>query len=435
MNLGFVGTVIGIALMSLLLMGLPVAFALGLTGLYGIFHATGTSAWVTLTSGAALHHLSHFGFLAIPLFILMSVFITQSGIGARLIDATSKWFSFLPGYLHSASVIACGAFSAMSGSSIATAAAVGGVVLPEMKARGHSMRLGMGAVAAGGTLGMLIPPSNHFILYGVLTETSISKLFAAGLVPGILLIVAFVTFNVIIFRLRPHLAPAEVEGRAVTWADRWISLRRVWTAAILILTVIGGIFLGIVTPTEAAGLGALAALLLGMLVIRALSVQGAWQAALQAVQITAMLGMIILGGLILGRGMALMNISGAIVSWISSAELSPWEVMLMINLLLLVLGLLMDAAAITLITVPLLFPVVQSMGFDPIWFGVVFCINMELALITPPVGINLFVIRSITGEPMKEIILGVLPYTAILAAGLLAVMVFPILTLWLPGMM
>ncbi|MCB1380097.1 MAG: TRAP transporter large permease [Alphaproteobacteria bacterium] len=435
MNIGFAGTFLVIATVSLLLLGLPVAFALGIAGLYGIFSTTGTAAWVTLTSGAALHHLSHFGFLAIPLFVLMSVFITQSGIGARLIDATSKWFNFLPGYLHSASVIACGVFSAMSGSSIATAAAVGGVVLPEMKARGHSMRLGMGAVAAGGTLGMLIPPSNHFILYGVLTETSISKLFAAGMVPGVLLVVAFVTFNVIVFHMRPDLAPEGETAGKVTWADRWISLRRIWTAAILIVTVIGGTFLGVVTPTEAAGLGALAALIIGVLLTRTLSLESAWGAALQAVQITAMLGMIILGGLILGRGMALMNISGAIVKWISESGFSPWQVMLLINLLLLVLGLLMDAAAITLITVPLLFPVVQSLGFDPIWFGVVFCINMELALITPPVGINLFVIRSITGEPMKEIILGVLPYTAILALGLIVVMVFPGLTLWLPSMM
>lgn len=435
MSLGLLGALFSVALISLLLMGLPVAFALGITGLYGIFAATGNDAWITLTSGAALHHLSHFGFLAIPLFILMSAYITHSGIGTRLIDAATKWFSFLPGYLNSASVIACGAFSAMSGSSIATAAAIGGVVLPEMKARGHSMRLGMGAVAAGGTLGMLIPPSNHFILYGVMTETSVSKLFAAGIVPGVLLIIAFVTFNVIIFTLRPDLARDAVAGPKVTWADRWISLRRVWTAAILIVTVVGGIFFGIVTPTEAAGLGALAALLIGVFVMRTLSFRESHDAAIMAVQITAMLGLIILGGLILGRGMALMNLSGALVRWIADSDMSPWQVMVVINILLLALGLLMDAAAITLITIPLLFPVVQSLGFDPVWFGVVFCINMELALITPPVGINLFVIRSITGEPMKDVIIGVLPYTAILALGLIAVMAFPALTLWLPGLM
>jgi len=435
MSFGTLGLVFALGLFSLLLMGLPVAFALGITGLIGIMTAGGNDAWITLTSGAALHHMSHFGFLAIPLFILMSTYITESGIGARLIDAATKWMSKLPGYLHSASIAACGGFSALSGSSIATAAAIGGVVLPEIKRRGHSMRLGMGAVAAGGTLGMLIPPSNHFILYGVITETSISQLFVAGIVPGIMLITAFIAFNLIIFSLKPSLAPRSEQGAEITWAQRWMALRQVWTAVVLIVAVVGGIFFGVVTPTEAAGLGALAALLLGMFALRGLDLKQAHQAAIRAVQVTAMLGLIILGGLILGRGMALLNLSNDLVRWISESGMSPWEVMIVINFILLFLGLMMDAAAITLITVPLLFPVVVALGFDPIWFGVVFCINMELALITPPVGINLFVIKAITGEPMKDVIIGVLPYALILAAGLVLVMVIPGIALWLPGTM
>lgn len=435
MSFSTIAALAGIAMLVLLVLGMPIAFALGATGLFTLMHIAPGSGWMTFTSGAGIEHLANFGFMAIPLFVLMSAYITESGIGRDLIDVSTKWLSRLPGHLHSASILACGGFSAMSGSSIATAAAIGGVILPEIKRRGHSITLGMGGIAAGGTLGMLIPPSNAFIVYGVLTETSISKLFMAGVVPGLILIVCFIVFNTVVFSLFPGLNSHAAREEKYTWADRLNSLRKIWTALVLILTVIGGIFFGIVTPTEAAAAGALVALLLAVFVMRGLTFRTAHRAAIRAVHVTAMLGLIILGGLILGRAMTLLNISNNLITWLDSSGFEPWVVILLINLLLVGLGLLMDAAAIMLIAVPLLFPVVMKLGFDPIWFGVVFCINMELALITPPVGMNLFVIKGITGEPMRKVILGVLPYALIVVMVLVLVIVFPPLATWLPGTM
>jgi C4-dicarboxylate transporter DctM subunit len=214
-----------------------------------------------------------------------------------------------------------------------------------------------------------------------------------------------------------------------------VSLRRIWTGVVLILAVLGGIFLGVVTPTEAAALGAFAALALGMFVLRGLTPSTAHKAAIQAAQITAMVGFIIFGGLVLGRGLTLLRLSAELVAIVSDAELNRWVVMIIINVFLLFLGLLLDAAAITLITVPLLFPIVLKLGFDPVWFGILFTLNMELALITPPVGLNLFVIKGITGERMKDVIIGALPYALIMVGVLALLMVFPEIATWLPSKM
>lgn len=433
MSLGLLSLAVGLGLLSLLLMGLPVAMALGITGLTGIIVETGMDSWVLLTGGAALHNLSHFGLLAIPLFVLMGTYVTESGMGPLLVEFATRWFSRFPGYLHTAAIAACGIFASMSGSSIATAAAIGGVILPEMKRRGQNMRLGMGAVAAGGTLGIIIPPSNHFILYGVLTETSIGKLFIAGVIPGVFLVLAFITFNTIFFSVKPD-SNAQIEVN-YSWADRLVSLRRIWTGIVLIFAVLGGIFFGVVTPTEAAALGAFVALLLGLFVLRGLNLVSAHSAAIKSIQVTAMVGFIIFGGLILGRGMALLNLSGELVQVITDADLNRWVVLLIINIFLLILGLLMDAAAISLITIPLIFPIILELGFDPIWFGVIFGLNMELALITPPVGMNLFVIKGITGEKMTDVILGTTPYALILAAGIVLIAVMPGMATWLPSKM
>jgi C4-dicarboxylate transporter DctM subunit len=419
-------------ILGVLLIGLPIAFTLGLAGLVSIVLGSGWTDWLDLAGGTAVHNLSSFGFLAFPLFILMGTLVTESGLGPRLIDFALKWMSRVPGPLHAATVLACGIFSSFSGSSVATAAAVGGIVLPEMKRRGHDLGLGMGAVAAGGTLGVMIPPSAHFILYGELTQTSVAALFLAGIVPAAILIVVFLAYTMLAVVRRPALAPPIPEG--VTWVDRWIALRRIWTGLILMAAVLGGIFFGIVTPTEAAGLGALVALLLGLFVIRGLRLPTAYQAALKAVQAATMIGFIILGGLILGRGVVLLGISDEMVTWIGHSGLARWQVLLLVNVLLLLLGTIMDGAGIVLVMTPLLFPVMTDLGFDPIWFGVMFGLNMELGLIHPPVGLNLFVIQSVTGEPIGRIFRGTLPYAALMLAVLVLIIVFPDIVLWLPNL-
>lgn len=423
-----------VGMLCAIFIGLPVAIALGSVGILSLFYIGGTHTIIIMTGSTAVHELSHFGLLAIPLFMLMGSAVTVSGIGSDIADVVTKWLHRVPGALHSAAVVSCAIFAAMSSSSVATAAAIGGFILPEMKRRGHNIRLGIGAVAVGGTLGILIPPSNYFILYGVLTETSITRLFLAGVVPGLMIMSVVVAFNTILFWLRPSLTPVETRESAPTWTEKWIALRRSWTGMLLIFSVIGGIFMGVVTPTEAGGLGAVIALLIGSTVLKTINRSNFGRILIQAVQTTSMMGFIIFGGMMLARASTMLNLSGWLIGLISESGLSPWMVLLLINIFLLCLGMFMDAAAITMLTVPLLFPVIVALGFDPVWFGVVVALNMELALVTPPVGLNIFVLKAVARVPMREAILGTLPYAGLLLMCLILVIVFPQIALWLPNL-
>lgn len=434
MQLGLTAGLVTIGLVALLLVGIPIAYVLGMTGIFGLFSATnGTDAWLSLTSGAAMH-LSSSSLLAIPLFMLMSAYITESGMGPRLLDFTDKWFSKFPGALYNAAIAACGAFSTMSGSSVATAGAIGGVVIPEFRRRGLNVRRGMGAVAAGGTLGVLIPPSTAFIVYGELTETSVARLFLAGVVPGVLILTVFIAYTTFVSRIEEKKAPPTIE-EDVSWLDRWISLRQIWSALVLMLAVLGGIFFGVVTPTEAAALGALAAMFIGVYVLKGLSWAGVHRAAVRSIYSITMIGTILLGGLILGRAITLLGISQDLVNLIQGTGQPGWVVIIWIMLLLFFLGMFMDGAAITVITIPLLFPVISSYGYDPVWFAIIFVVNTEVGLITPPVGMNLFIVKAISGEPMMEVIKGALPYTTLLILSLVTLILFPQISLWLPNLM
>ncbi len=413
--------------------GLPVAIALGSVGILGLYYVGGTRTVIIMTGSTAVNELSHFGLLAIPLFMLMGTAVTMSGIGRDVADVVTKWLHRIPGALHSAAVVSCAFFAALSSSSVATAAAIGGFILPEMKRRGQNLRFGIGAVAVGGTLGILIPPSNYFILYGVLTDTSITKLFLAGIVPGLMIATVMVAFNTVLFWLRPSLAAAEVTTGPPSWAEKWVALRRAWTGMVLIVAVIGGIAFGVVTPTEAGGLGAVITLLIGSVVLRTINRSNIGAILIQAVQTTSMMGFIIFGGLLLARASTLMNLSSWIIGLIADSGLAPWLVLVLINLLLLFLGMFMDAAAITILAVPLLFPVISSLGFDPVWFGVVMAINLELALVTPPVGLNIFVLKAVANVSMREAILGTLPFAGLLLLCLIVIMLVPEIALWLPG--
>lgn len=433
MNVLMTATLVFVGLLGLLLLAIPIAYVLGFTGIFGLMAATGGSpAWMSLTSGA-IQHLSSTTLLAIPLFMLMGAYITESGMGPRLIDFTDKWLSRLPGSLYCAALAACGAFSTLSGSSVATAGAIGGVVLPEFRRRGLNVARGMGAVAAGGTLGVLIPPSTAFIVYGELTETSVSRLFMAGLVPGLLILAVFILYTTIISTLRDEKPLGGEPGP--TWPERWASLKQIWSAIVLIICVLGGIFMGVVTPTEAAALGALTAMLLGVYVLKGLSWAGVHRAAVQSVYSITMIGTILLGGLILGRAITMLGISQDLVDMIQGSGAPGWLVIVWIMLMLLFLGMFMDGAAITVITVPILVPLIIAYGYDPVWFAVVFVVNMELGLITPPVGMNLFVVKAITGAPMSQVVLGTLPYAALLLCMLILLILFPGISLWLPNVM
>ena len=434
MNLGITAGLVTTGLLALLLLGIPIAYVLGMTGIFGLYSATGgTSAWLSLTSGAALH-LSSSSLLAIPLFMLMSAYITESGMGPKLLDFTDKWFSKMPGALYNAALAACGVFSTLSGSSVATAGAIGGVVIPEFKRRGLNVKRGMGAVAAGGTLGVLIPPSTAFIIYGELTETSVARLFMAGIVPGLAILAVFIIYTMIVSHAEERKAPP-VDTPDVTWVERWVSLRQIWSAIVLMVAVLGGIFFGVVTPTEAAALGALSAMLIGVYVLKGLTWKGVHKAAVRSIYSITMIGTILLGGLILGRAVTMLGISQDLVDLIQGTGQPGWMVIMWIMLLLLFLGMFLDGAAMTVITIPLLFPVISSYGYDPVWFAIIFVVNTEIGLLTPPVGMNLFVVKAISGEPMIDVVMGALPYTILLTLMLIVLIIFPQISLWLPDLL
>ena len=435
MSLGLLGTIFLVGMLFAIFLGLPVAIALSAVGLLGLLYVGGLQTVIVMTGGTAVSELSHFSLLAIPMFMLMSSAITASGIGKTIVDFMTKWLHRIPGALHSAAVISCGIFAAMSSSSVATAAAVGGFILPEMRRRGHNMRLGIGAVAVGGTLGMMIPPSNFFIVYGVLTETSISKLFMAGIIPGLMIVLVMVLFNTILFWLRPSLTPATETDHVPTRAEKMLALRNAWTGLVLIVCVVGGIVFGVVTPTEAGGLGAVIALLIGLFVLKTITGGDISPILVQAVRTTSMMGFIIFAGLILSRASTMMNLSQWLIGLVQDSGLEPWQVIVLINILLLLLGTFMEGSAITIMTVPLLVPLVVSLGYDPIWFAVVFAINMELAIVSPPVGLNIFVLQGVAGVPLKDAMLGVLPYAGLLLLCLVVLIIFPQISLWLPTVM
>lgn len=434
MNLGITAGLVTAGLLALLLLGIPIAYVLGMTGIFGLYSATGgTSAWISLTSGAAMH-LSSSSLLAIPLFMLMSAYITESGMGPKLLDFTDKWFSKMPGALYNAALAACGAFSTLSGSSVATAGAIGGVVIPEFQRRGLNVKRGMGAVAAGGTLGVLIPPSTGFIIYGELTETSVARLFMAGIIPGLSILAVFMIYTMIVSHAEERKAPPSIQPD-VTWVERLASLRQIWSAIVLMLAVLGGIFFGVVTPTEAAALGALAAMLIGIYVLKGLTWKGVHRAAVRSIYSITMIGTILLGGLILGRAITMLGISQDLVDLIQSTGQPGWMVIIWIMLLLLFLGMFLDGAAMTVITIPLLFPVITSYGYDPVWFAIIFVVNTEIGLLTPPVGMNLFIVKAISGEPMSDVVKGALPYTLLLLLMLIILIIFPQISLWLPDLL
>jgi C4-dicarboxylate transporter DctM subunit len=434
MNLGITAGLVTAGLLALLLLGIPIAYVLGMTGIFGLYSATGgTSAWISLTSGAAMH-LSSSSLLAIPLFMLMSAYITESGMGPKLLDFTDKWFSKMPGALYNAALAACGAFSTLSGSSVATAGAIGGVVIPEFQRRGLNVKRGMGAVAAGGTLGVLIPPSTGFIIYGELTETSVARLFMAGIIPGLSILAVFMIYTMIVSHAEERKASPSIQPD-VTWVERWTSLRQIWSAIVLMLAVLGGIFFGVVTPTEAAALGALAAMLIGIYVLKGLTWKGVHRAAVRSIYSITMIGTILLGGLILGRAITMLGISQDLVDLIQSTGQPGWMVIIWIMLLLLFLGMFLDGAAMTVITIPLLFPVITSYGYDPVWFAIIFVVNTEIGLLTPPVGMNLFIVKAISGEPMSDVVKGALPYTLLLLLMLIILIIFPQISLWLPDLL
>ncbi|MBU4529585.1 MAG: TRAP transporter large permease [Hoeflea sp.] len=421
-----------LAMFGLMVFRMPVGMAMLAAGYFGTMLISGGRSANAMFVTEAFSATSNYNLTVIPLFILMGNIASVAGFSSRLYEAAFAWVGWLRGGLASASILGCAAFAAVSGSSVATAVTIGKVALPEMKRFGYSDALATGAIAAGGTLGFLIPPSTGFVLYAILTEESIGQLFMAGILPGLLLTLLFMAAVGLMTFIDPKAGP---RGEWVPMAKRMMALLRAFPLLIVIVVSIGGIYLGVFTPVEAAGVGA------GLVILMALAMRKLeWRAFKQAITATvgttAMLYLIIIGASVLNPFLALTYVPATLGEAMTSAGLGPYGVLMLIILAYLVLGMFMDGLAMLVVTTPIFFPIITGMGFDPIWFGVIAVIVIEMGMITPPVGLNVFVVKSVAQDvPMATIFRGVIPFWIAMAVGLLAIIVFPQIALIIPQAM
>ncbi|MFC7703698.1 TRAP transporter large permease [Plastorhodobacter daqingensis] len=420
------------ALFAVLFFGVPLAFGLGLIGFTGFALMTGVLPAGAMSAQIAWDTLSSYSLSVLPLFVLMGNLVNHSGLSRDLYAASNAVVGHYRGGLAMATIVACGGFSAVSGSSLATAATMSQIALPSMRQYGYSDRLSSGAVAAGGTLGILIPPSVIMVIYGSMTETSIGKLFVAGILPGVLGILLYLGAVMIVTWRDPAAGPA---GPRLSLRERWRAVADVWLVLGLFAVIIGGIYLGVFTPTEAAGIGATGAFLIA-LAKRTLTPRALAQVLFETVRTSAMLMAVLVGALIFSNFINIAGLPSQVVGFIRELGLGPTGVMLMLILFYLVLGCVFDSLAMILLTVPIFFPLVVSLGYDPVWFGILLVVTVEISLITPPIGMNIFIIRTIiTDLPVGTIYRGVIPFIIADVLRLALILAFPALILFLPGQM
>ncbi|NYT58824.1 TRAP transporter large permease subunit [Alcaligenaceae bacterium] len=428
----WIGLAMFVSLLATLLIGVPVAFSLMGVGLASIAILGGGFDALGLVAPTLWSSVANFTLTAVPLFILMGAIISASGMGARLYGALSTLLHGVPGGLTIATTLACTIMAAVSGSSVATAGAIGRFSVLEMRRYGYKDEVACGAVAAGGTLGILIPPSIPLIVYGIIAQESIGALFIAGIIPGIMMAVVFVAYQMGTALREARRRPSAV-AEQVTMAQRLAALKHVIPVAILIWVILGTIYQGIATPTEAAALGVLASLVLSVFIYRELT----WAKVVVILRETAkgsvMVLMIIAGAMIFGYAMTTSSVAPTISRMVAELDVPAWAAFITINLLLIFLGCFMETLSIIVITAPILVPIILALGWDPIWFGIIMVINMEMALITPPVGLNLFVVQGVVEDvALTRIIRGTLPYVFLMAIVLVLIGIFPDLALFLP---
>jgi tripartite ATP-independent transporter DctM subunit len=425
--------ILGIVLLVVLLFSkMSVGFVMAILGFVGFSYLVSLEAGLSLIAKDFFDIFSSYSLTVIPLFILMGQIAFHAGISRRLYDTAFKLTGRLPGGLAIATVAACAGFSAISGSTNATAATMATVALPEMRRYGYDMRLATGTVAAGGSLGILIPPSVIFIVYGIMTEQSIGKLFAAGILPGCVLSLLFAATIFIRVRRHPSWAP---RGPSVAWREKIRSFAGVVETLILFLLVMGGMFFGIFTPTEAAAVGAFCTLMLAV-IRRQLSWRSLLKSLVESTRISCMVMVIVTGATVFGHFLAVTTLPMALASWVKGLPLPPPAIMGVIVLVYLVGGCFMDALGMIMLTIPIFYPVALAMGFDPIWFGVVIVLVTEMGVITPPVGVNVYVVKGIAATvPLETIFRGALPFVISLCILVALLLLFPNLALWLPSLM
>ncbi len=424
--------IIGFGILILFLFsGMPVGFALALVGFVGTSYVIGVAPGLATLGIIPFQAARNYTYLAIPLFVLMGEFCYASGLSRDAYFAVYRWLGTLPGGLAIATIGGCAGFAAVSGTTGATAATMGTVALPEMKKYKYDDALATGTIATGGTLGIMIPPSITFIVYALVTEQSIGRLFLAGIVPGVILAALLMLYIYIRVRLSPHLGPP---GPKSTLSEKLVSLQGAWAILILFVVVIGGIYTGVFTPYEAGGIGAFGALLLGLLTKRL-----TWQAFNTSLTNTAittsMMLLMLIGAQIVTPFLAVSRLPMNLASYIGGLALPPAAILTFIIISYSFLGCFMPNIPLLLLTIPIFFPIVLALGYDPIWFGVIVVLLGEIAIITPPVGINIYIVKGVAPDvPLATIFRGVMPFVIILFMGLGILIVFPELSTFLPNL-
>lgn len=418
-------------LLLLLICSMPVAFVMAIAGVLGFAMVVSSPASLSMMTVDFFDTFSSYSLTVIPLFIFMGQVAFHAGISKRLFHAAYCWLGMFRGGLAMATVGACAGFGAICGSGPATAATMASVALPEMKRYRYDMELASGTVAAGGSLGMLIPPSVVFIVYGILTEQSIGKLFISGVMPGIMIAIMFCITIHLLCRRRPHLGPA-AEG--VTWSMRWKSLAGIAETLVLFVVIIGGMFVGLFTPTEAAGVGAAGALAIA-LIQRRLGWKAFVQCLNETVRTSCMVMIIVAGAVVFGRFLAVTRIPYELASWLTGLAFPPWAIVGLIILFYLIAGCFVDALGLILLTVPIFYPVIEALGYNLIWFGVIIVVVTQMGVISPPVGVNVYVVSGIErGLPLQTVFKGSLPFLVCLVVAAAILVAFPQISLWLPSM-
>ncbi len=425
-----------IVLFALMLLRVPVGMAMGLVGVSGFGYLIGGTPALKMVGQTSMRTVTDYSFGVIPMFLLMGTFVQNSGMSRDLFRTANGFIGHLRGGLGFATVAACGGFAAICGSSVATAATFSAVAYPEMRRYGYPQSFAAGVVAAGGTLGAMLPPSTVLAVYGIITEQDIGKLYIAGILPGILAMSMYVMTIAGIGYVRPKFLPT---GSPTPWRERIAGLRTIWAPTLLFVFVIGGLYglpyLPRFTPTEAGGVGATGAFLIGLFTGR-LDKDKILMSLLQATRTAAAVFTVLLGALMFGYFLTITQTPQKVTEFLTGLGLGSYGVLALIMLMYLVLGCLMDALAMVILTVPIIFPVITHLGFSPIWFGVIIVMTVELGLIHPPVGMNVFVIKSVVKDvSFSTIFKGVIPFILTDLIRLVILIAFPIIALWLPSRM
>ncbi len=422
-----------ILLLFFIFLGVEIFIALGVAGSLGILLFRGPDA-LTLAITSCFGQITTFELLALPLFVLMGHVLGKSPIGGDLFNVATRWLSWLPGGLAIASIGACTVFGAVSGVSVAGVAAIGSMAVPQMLKRGYSTKIAAGSVVTAGALAMLIPPSVPFIIYSALTGESVAKLFIGGIIPGLVLATMLSIYVFIRVLISPELAPRSAELK-FSWRERWVSLGKIWHTGILIFLVLGSIYLGVATPTEASALGAIGAFLIAGFVYGNMGFKRIVQLLREGMMISVAIMLIMGCAKIFGDYLNMVRIPEQMTNFFMSLHLPNLAMVLIIQGLLIIGGMFVDAGSLMIITTPILLPLIKAMGYDPLWFGIVFVINLELAVVTPPVGLNLYTLRSCCPVlTVEEIIKASFPFLLVQLACLILFSVYPPLSLWLPNL-